>query len=136
MHKKYILGVLLITLCLSACKKDEGFKNTGIIGNWQLTAIFDGYLNGGSNKWNKVAFEDSRTLSFTSDGKYAELQNGTGNGADCRGNYEFLYSKVVVTTNCNIEPDTLNISELKPTTLIIDRPGIEGVIRYKFTAVQ
>ncbi len=126
----------LFLVVLSSCKKTEGIQNQGIVGNWLLTEVYDGYANGGSFKWNNVSLEDSHTLTFTPDGKFTRQENETGNFQKCSGTYEFLYSKVVVSTFCEILPDTLTISELKPTSLIIDRQGIEGTIRYKYKATK
>lgn len=136
--RKYII-TLFSFLCLvtvSSCKKSETFKNNGIIGKWLLTEVYDGYANGGSFKWNDVALANSHTLEFTPDGKYTRQENENGNFQKCYGTYEFNYSNVVVNTFCEIVPDTLKISELKPTSLIIDRQGIEGTIRYKYKAIQ
>lgn len=136
--KKNIIAIFSILLLsvISSCKKTETFKNNGIIGKWLLTEVYDGYVNGGHFKWNAVGIENSHTLEFTPEGKFTRQENENGNFQKCSGTYEFLYSKVVVNTYCEILPDTLNISELKPTSFIIDRQGIEGTIRYKYKAIE
>ncbi len=137
MKRIFLAAISLLFLALlPSCKKTQGIQNQGIVGKWLLIEIYDGYLNGGGFKWNKIDIENSHTLEFTPDGKYTRQENVNGNNQKCYGTYEFQYSKVVVSTFCEILPDTLTISELKPTSLIIDRQGIEGTIRYKYKAIK
>jgi len=39
-------------LCFTSCKKT--IENIGLVVNWKLAAVYDGYLNFESFKWNAV----------------------------------------------------------------------------------
>jgi hypothetical protein len=107
------------------------------MGNWQLKEEFDGYVMGGNFKWNSISVDNSHTVTFSQDGQY-QMRSGKNEG------YQQLYGnlfttdagKLKVNTDCNTTTQTFTVSELTPVSLIIDQPVIEGLIRYKYTAVK
>lgn len=134
-HMKFLF-VFVISIFIFSCKKTSEQPLPGNLnGQWKLTEIFDGYLNGGGFKWSKVSSADSHILTFSADGQFSRKENESGNFIECTGNYEFDSSQLEITTDCNTFPETMKVSELTTKSLIIDRMGIEGVIRFKYIAV-
>lgn len=130
----YIFTVLILTTA-SSCKKTERIENVGIVGKWQLKEVFDAYVNGGNFTWNSVLIDDSHTLTFTKDRHYVRKENINGNYQDCNGTYNLQTSNMLeVNSSCNTATEKMFISELTPHSLIIDRSGIEGKLRYKYSA--
>ena len=123
-------GFLLLTPF--SCRKP--IENTrGIIGNWKLVELYDGYTNGGNFRWNAVPAEDAHVLSFSDDGIY--LKTSTVNGAPvyCSGTYNLqANNSLEINSTCNTVTERAVVSELTSKILILDRSGIEGLIRYKY----
>lgn len=134
-----ITGTIFISivLFLSSCAKKDGVVNDGLIGKWQLTEVYDGYFNGGGFKWNPIPSEDSHTLQFEVNGEFTQEYFNRGSNQICFGSYTiFPGMKVQINDNCNTVSYIKNVTELSPSTLIIDMQGIEGTIRFKYQAVQ
>ncbi len=134
MKSTLLVALFTVTLfSVSSCKKP--IENNGLVGNWELTAIYDGYVNGGSFKWNVVPSSHSHTLSFTTNGNYTRKDNINGNPTPCTGTYVLQNSNdLEISSSCNNGLEKGFVSELTATVLIIDRMGIEGKIRYKYAA--
>lgn len=129
-------SVLLLTL-FTACKKESTVQNNGIIGKWKFVAQYDGYANGGTFTWNSVSTENSNTLIFLQNGQYFKKENFNGNFQECFGTYSLYNStSLEINSNCNLSTEKMTVSDLSETSLIIDRQGIEGIIRYKYVAVR
>ena len=120
---------------ISSCKKTDNIENAGIIGKWELKEMYNGYANGGNYSWNTVSVDNSHTLTFRQNGEYYLKQNVNGNNQECFGTYILQPSNnLEITSSCNSLTEKGFISELTPTLLILDRSGIERVIRYKYSA--
>ncbi len=136
MKSRLLVAFFAITLLsVTSCKKPV--ENNGLVGNWKLTVVYDGYLNGGSFKWNVVTSENSHILSFPANGNYTRKDNVNGNPTPCTGTYLLQNSNdLEISSNCNSSIEKGFVSELTASTFIIDRMGIEGKIRYKYTAAK
>jgi hypothetical protein len=122
-------------MVFTSCKKDTEIKNNGLIGKWQLVASLDTF-NGGSN-WVNIPAEGSHTLEFKSDGSLIKLELAGGINAICTGDYLSLPDNMIeVNSTCNPPDELIKISALSPTQLILDRQGIEGIIKFKYKAVK
>ena len=118
-----------------SCNKKQSMENNGLVGKWKLIEIYNGYANGGDFSWHIVSIEDSHNLEFTGIGVYKRRENLNGNFQQCLGTYQLLPdNNIEVNTNCYITVEKMIISNLTNQNLIIDRSGIEGVIRYKYNA--
>jgi hypothetical protein len=134
-HFLYLISILLMTIC--SCKKTDKIENSGLNGKWQLVEIYDGYTNGGSFSWKYVSNDNSHILTFTVNGQYIRKENLNGNFRECLGTFQVQPNNIVeVNSNCNTVTENLIISEQTSTTLIIDRQGIEGKIRYKYSPTK
>lgn len=130
----FICAVLFLTTN-SSCKKANTIENVGIVGKWQLKQVFDGYVNGGHFIWNGVSIENSHFLTFTQNGQYNKKENFNGNNQECTGTYNLQTpDHLEVNSSCNTTTEKMVISELTTTSLILDRSGIEGTIRFKYSA--
>lgn len=131
------LIAIVVTLTVLSCNKAGEVENNGISGAWKLVEVFDGYANGGNFQWNAVAGIDSHTFLFAADGKFEQRENLKGDLRICKGSYTFQNGNMLeVTTSCNTTTAKMFVNELTATSLIIDRAGIEGTIRYKYKAVK
>jgi len=127
----------LILLTISSCKKTELPKNAGIVGKWHLKEVFDGYVNGGNFQWHVVSIEGSHTLIFTEDNRYKKKENINNNNWECNGMYSLQnLTELEINSNCNTVTERVFISELTPVSMIIDRSGIEGKIRYRYQSLK
>ena len=128
-------GIIAILFTTGSCKKS--IENNGLVGKWKLIKQYDGYVNGGNFKWNMVAAENSHALSFTQDGNYLKIDEVNGNPGICTGTYLLQTDKKLeINSTCFTTPETAFVSELNSNLLILDRSGIEGVIRYKYAATR
>lgn len=126
----FIFTFILLSTTIS-CKKSIG--NYGIVGNWKLIEVYDGYVNGGSFQWNVVPSEHQHILSFTSDGRYEKKENQN----NCVGTYTIInIHNLEIRSNCNIGTEKALISELTHKFLILDYQGREGKIRDKYVATK
>lgn len=131
-----IFAALILTT-FSSCKKTGSIENVGIVGKWQLKEVFDGYANGGHFHWNNVSKGDSHTLEFVDNGQFFRKENKNGNFQNCTGTYHLQTdNNLEINSNCNTTIEEMKVSELTSTTLIINRQGIEGTIRYKYSAIK
>ena len=122
---------ITISMILFSCKKETG--NGNLIGKWNLIEVYDGYANGGQFKWNKISTESAHYLDFKNEGGYYKKENANGNFKECAGTFKIQNSnQLEINSNCNIGIERGTISELSTSQLIIDRQGIEGIIRYKY----
>lgn len=128
-----IILTVIFSLTNSSCKKLV--ENNGIVGSWKIVEQFDGYANGGNFQWNSVPSENAHILSFTAEGKYQKAEMINGVQSNCTGTY-FLHpdNKLEINSTCNTVTERAFVSERTTTTLILDCSGIEGVIRYKYSA--
>ena len=132
----FIFAALLLTT-ISSCKKTESGKNAGIVGKWQLKEVFDGYANGGHFQWNNVSNDDSHSLEFADNGQFFRKENKNGNFQECTGTYQLQTdNNLEINSNCSTTIEEMKVSELTATILIINRQGIEGTIRYKYSATK
>ena len=132
--KKYFLSLLFFIGVFSSCKKE---KNNGILGKWKLVEVYDGYANGGNFQWNNISNESSHTLEFSDNAQYIRQENINGNNQQCIGTYILQTdNNLEINSNCNTVTEKIKISEISSTVLIIDRQGIEGKIRYKYSAIK
>jgi hypothetical protein len=137
--KQQFISLLAIFILINSfsCTKEKIFQNEGIVGKWQLTEVYDGYANGGSFSWNKVSEEYSHSLKFSASGEYSRIENSGNGGQECSGTYVLdAANNLDIKTNCQTLTEVMKISELTNSNLIIDRQGIEGIIRYKYKAVK
>ena len=135
--RKYILtlGTIMILVAIVSCEKTV--ENNGLIGDWKLIEQYDGYANGGNFQWNKIPTENSHYLTFTADGNYQKTEIIYGTQYNCTGTYLLQTdNKLLINSNCNTVTERAFVSELTPKTLILDRSGIEGVIRYKYSSTK
>lgn len=135
--RQYILtlATIMILIAIVSCKKTV--ENNGLIGNWKLIEQYDGYANGGNFQWNKIPSENSHILSFTSDGRYRKDETSGTNQNNCIGTYVLQPdNKLEINSTCNTAIERALVSELTSKTLILDRSGIEGVIRYKYSSTK
>ena len=103
------------------------------MGKWNLIEVYDGYANGRQFKWNKISTESAHYLDFKNDGDYFKKENVNGNFKECAGTFKIQNSnQLEINSNCSIGIEKGTISELSTSLLIIDRQGIEGIIRYKY----
>ena len=132
MKKKAAFFIAItILMILFSCKKETG--NGNLIGKWNLIEVYDGYANGGQFKWNKISEESAHYLDFKNDGGYYKKENANGNFNECTGTFKIQnFNQLEINSNCNIGIERGTISELSISQLIIDRQGIEGIIRYKY----
>ncbi len=134
--KNQLLLLFLFLLILTGCKKDEKLTGQDITGKWYLVESFDGYVNGGSFTWKDVSEPDSHQLLFSSDGKYLKQENDTHAFQKCAGTYNILpENKLELVSNCNTS-ELITVSELTPKMLILEVQVREGVIRYKYKAID
>lgn len=132
-YRHLLFGSILVLLTIFSCKKSV--ENNGLVGNWKLVEQYDGYANSGNFQWNSVPSANSHILSFTASGSYqkTEIINGTTN--NCTGTYLLQAdNKLEINSTCNTVTERDFVSELTSKTLILDRSGIEGKIRYKYSA--
>jgi hypothetical protein len=136
MKQKSILRyIFLAATILISCVKKDVVENAGLIGKWRLTEVYDGYGNGGNYTWKNVPKENTHLLVFTTDGKYERNENAGGAFQKCSGTFQLLAdNKLEVNSSCQTITEHMKISELSPHILIIDRSGIEGVVRYKYVS--
>lgn len=129
------LGTIMILVATVSCKKTV--ENSGLIGKWKLIERYNGYFNGGNFQWNRVPPQNSHTLTFTSDGKYTKKEGTSSTQNNCIGTY-ILHSdnKLEINSNCNTGTERAVVSDLTSKKLILDRSGIEGVIRYKYSSTN
>lgn len=133
--RSLLIFIALILTTILSCKKTNNIENVGLIGKWQLKEVFNGYANGGDYKWNIVAVDNSHTLTFGQNGQYILKENVNGNNQECIGTYSLQTSNnLEVNSNCSMLTEKMFISELTANSLILDREGIEGKIRYKYSA--
>jgi hypothetical protein len=127
-HKLFsaIIGCLLL---VSACKKQISIKNDSIHGNWRFVETYDGYI-GGSNTWQDVDQTNSHTLVFMNNGSYAKQSTSGLN--DCKGTFILEAGTLKINSNCNQGVETVKVSELNSTSLILDYQGREGIIRHRY----
>ena len=131
-----ILIISLMTF-FTACKKETTVQNNDITGKWKFVEQYDGYANGGTFTWYSIPTDYSNTLTFSQNGQYSKKANSSGNFQECVGTYTISNSSSLeVNSNCNTSIEKMIITELTSTSLIIDRQGIEGKIRYKYLATQ
>ena len=134
--KKFFNLLVFLAFTFSFCKEkssnDEHITNP-LVGKWQHTERFDGYVNGGNFRWNSVESDNSHTLEFSRNGQYVRQNGSNSNNSRCVGTYVLrAENKLEITSDCNTVVLTNKISELSPTVLIIDVQGFEGTIRYKY----
>jgi hypothetical protein len=92
---------------------------------------------GGNFQWNSIPPQYADVLSFSLGGRYQKTMPAVANNMKCLGTYIVRAgNKLEINTGCYTTPEKVFISELTPGTLILDQPGIEGVTRYKFTAIK
>jgi hypothetical protein len=128
-----IFCTMVLFLTTVSCKKSV--QNNGLIGNWKLVEIYDGYLNGGNFQWNPVHSAYSHILSFTANGTYLKTEMINGTQFNCTGTYLLHANNMLeINSNCNTGTEKVFVSELTSKTLILNASGIEGVIRYKYLA--
>lgn len=134
MKNLFLLLACMITV-LTSCKKENEVKNNGLIGKWQLVATLDTF-NGGST-WVNVPAEGAHTLEFKTDGTLIKLEIPGGINAICTGGYLALPDNMIqVNSPCNPPNEMIRVSALSPVQLILDRQGIESIIRFKYRAVK
>jgi hypothetical protein len=134
MKNLFLIIVCMITV-LTSCKKENEVKNDGLIGKWQLVATLDSF-NGGST-WVNVPAQAAHTLEFKTDGSFLKLEIPGGINAICTGEYLSLPDNMIkVNSPCNPPNEMIKISALSPTQIILDRHGIEGIIKFKYKAVK
>ncbi len=133
--KNLILLLPCMITVLTSCKKENEVKNDGLIGKWQLVATLDTFY--GNGNWDKVPAEGAHTLEFKTDGSFIKLEISGGFNAICTGEYLSLPDNMIrVNSPCNPPNEMIKVSALSPTQLILDRHGIEGVIKFKYKAVH
>lgn len=133
-----LIFVVHLLTTTSSCKKTEKIENVGIVGKWQLKEVYDGYVNGGTFRWNSVSFANAHSLLFTQNGLYEKKENISGNNQVCTGTYSLQTTNnlevLEINSSCNTTIEKMFISELTTNSLIIDMSVIEGKIRYKYSA--
>jgi hypothetical protein len=86
---------------------------------------------------DSISVDNSHTVTFSQDGQYQMRSSKNAGYQQCTGTYLLQDAgKLKVNTDCNTTTQTFTVSELTPVSLIIDQPVIEGLIRYKYTAVK
>ncbi len=129
------VAILFVQLITSSCKKSV--ENHNITGEWKLIEHYNGYTNGGNFRWNTILPEHSHILSFTEDGEYRKTTNSNVNQPACNGTYLLQSGNVLqINSDCNARSENLIVTTLTVKTLIIDQPVMEGVIRYKYSAIK
>ena len=132
-----IYPVVLALMLWCACADPEKPTNDSLVGRWKLAEIYDGYFHGGSFSWNKVPANYSEIIEFGIDNQYFENVDSPDVQRRCMGSYRILSDTLVeLESSCQTVLVKLKISELTPTTLIIDHQVIEGVIRNKYSAIK
>ncbi|GAA4322347.1 lipocalin family protein [Flaviaesturariibacter amylovorans] len=128
---------LLLLLLLSAafsCRKAAPTGDDRIVGTWTLREVYSGYVNGGAFRWHRMSEASSHTLTFTADGQFIRQENENGNFQRCTGTYTLNGDTLLLRSPCSTVPERKFVSERSPLRLILNSPGIEGVIRRKYTA--
>ena len=124
-----VWGLCLLTF---ACTKDKATENKEFLGKWRLIEIYDSYFNGGSFTWKNVPAVHSHDLVFGANSHYEKRPVMNNSTQVCVGTYIRAGNSLAVQSNCNTATEQMTISS--PRELIIDRHGIEGIIRYKYKA--
>lgn len=130
-----IFFIFLFLLVTYSCRKSV--ENNGLTGNWKLVEEYYGYVNGGNFQWNSIPHQYSHRLLFTTDGNYLKTEIINGTQVNCIGTYLLnTGNNLEISSDCNTVTEKVFISELTSKILIFDRSVREGVIRYKYSAVQ
>jgi len=102
-----------------------------------LTETYDGYVMGGSFTWRKRPAGYEKNLTFYANGQFEEIEDSNGFIRKCTGTYTSQADSTLLrNSTCNTVTDRFKITEQTNTTLILDVQVIEGVIRFKYIAVQ
>lgn len=128
---KRLFYSIIICFIISGCSDDN--NKPGIVGEWKLTEIYDGYANGGNFTWTSVPDTYYEFINFTSNGQYFKSGDLDGTQTQCNGTYQLLPDNILqIESSCQTVLVNHKI-ELTEKTLIIDIQVIEGVIRRKYT---
>jgi hypothetical protein len=139
MKLRLIFIAAFFSAALYSCNKEQVsneqepvLENNGMYGKWRFIEIFPGYANGGDFKWHKVDFSNSHSLELSSNGDFKRVGGANEGYPVCTGTYQvFPDAKIQFYANCNVFGKAY-LTESTNTSLIIDMPVIEGVIRYKY----
>jgi hypothetical protein len=130
--KNKIVGLFMLMLAMQSCTKTHE-PCESLVGKWTLLETFDGYVNGGNFRWNRVVPWYSTTLQINADSTFVETTPHTGQApTTCTGTVRLQDSTLTMFTNCNTSPLPYKISSRQCSEIILDYQVREGVIRYKY----
>ncbi|HAO03104.1 MAG: hypothetical protein IPO46_09270 [Chitinophagaceae bacterium] len=132
----FLLSTLVLLAVCTSCNKENVIKNNGIYGKWQYKEVYDGYFNGGNFTWTKITTDNSHTREFKNNGQFIQKEDKNGDYRVCTGNFQYQTDSLYINSNCISTMQVNFVSELTATTLIIDQPVDEGVIRLKYVAIK
>jgi len=69
-------------------------------------------------------------------GQFIQKEDKNGDYRVCTGNFQYQTDSLYINSNCISTMQVNFVSELTATTLIIDQPVDEGVIRLKYVAIK
>lgn len=127
--KIFTYSFFVSLIILFSCS-DENELNKLIVGKWQLTETYDGFI-GENYQWDEVLFTGpfSGIIEFKSNGQYCQEDQ-----APPCGTYKILSKNLIELNSGNgtIQREM----ELNQKTLIIDYQVREGIIRNKYILIE
>ena len=121
--KTQLLLALPALFFFSSCKK--GADDAALNGEWQLTARYDGYTNGGSFQWQAVPSTQVKTIRFETDGSFVEVD--PANGQPCPGTYQVRGTTLLLDSDCG-DPVQVRLDRFSGTTMELAYPVREGEV--------
>ena len=135
--KVWINSLFAVLIVFGACSDESRTIENFPVGKWKLKEIFDGYANGGTFTWNDVPNGYSEIIEFTYDLKYSESFYSFQHQKQCTGSYRILSDDLIeIESSCQTVVYQIRIDKVNQTTLVINRQGREGVIRFKYALLE
>jgi hypothetical protein len=135
----FILAITcgLASSLLFSCAKqnDLAFAVKNLYGKWRLTDIYDRFDSGIVHEWRPVRPDEAHSLEFTRTGDHKKTEGAASMYRQCSGIYKMLtLNQIEITSPCAMDPEIIKISEPTKKRLIIELPGTEGIIWYRYEA--
>jgi hypothetical protein len=121
--KTQLLLALYALFVFTSCKKEN--EAPVLTGEWQLSARFDGYANGGSFQWQEVPSAQVKTIRFNRDGSFTEQD--PANSQLCRGSYAVDGSTLLLDSDCGA-PVKLRLDRFTGTVMELAYAVREGQV--------
>ena len=126
--KTRLLLALAALVLLHSCKKED--EPVQLEGEWQLTAVFNAYLPGGSFAWQPVVPAHIKTILFRPDGGFTELDPALAQ--PCPGRYEVNGNRLLLDSDCG-DPYSVRIDRFNAQVMELAFIVREGEVIERYT---